>query len=478
MTQDNASLDAQLRQAQEEQKRLLLEALRRQNWLLEQSLREGGYVDPEEPYREGGWEWEPLEVPGHAAAGFATLEQLTQARGQCRLLALTNEFAINGHENRISYIVGTGFRYRVVARGGHEVPRRLLLQAQAVLEEFLRENQWHQRQQEIVRRRDRDGEAFLRFFLSPEGKTVVRFIEPWEVAPPESEAANPQASFGVHTDRHDAERVLGYWVQGQWVEAADVQHRKGNVDLNVKRGVPLFYPVRKNLLRAEKLLRNMAAVSDIQTAIALIRKHQASSRSALEQLRSRLAQREQTLPDGSTQFVQVFRPGTILDVYGDTEYDFPARGLDAARYVTVLQAILRAVASRLVMPEFMLTSDASNANYSSTLVAEGPAVKMFQRLQAQQREEDRQVMLRVLSDAARSRHLPPEALPGLDVQVEVPPVGVRDQLEEARVHQILVRLGAMSPTTLALKHGLDPEQERHLMAAGGRDHNENRPDSE
>ncbi len=463
---DSASLDAQVQQAQAEQKRLLLEALKRQNQLLRHALREGGYVDPDEPYREGGEHWEPLDRPGLAAVGFATLEQLTQARRQCRLLALTNEFAINGHENRISYIVGTGFRYRVTSRPGRPVPAGLLVQAQAVLEEFLRENHWHQRQQEIVRRRDRDGEAFLRFFLSAEGKTVVRFIEPWEVAPPQSEAANPQASFGVHTDRHDAERVLGYWVQGQWVEAADVQHRKGNVDLNVKRGVPLFYPVRKNLQRAEKLLRNMAAVSDIQTAIALIRKHQASSRSALEQLQKSLAAGQQTLPDGTTRYVQVFQPGTILDVYGETEYDFPARGLDAARYVTVLQAILRAVASRLVMPEFMLTSDASNANYSSTLVAEGPAVKMFQRLQAQQQEEDRQVMLRVLADAVRTGRLPEEATEALDVQVEVPPVGVRDQLEEARVHQILVRLGAMSPTTLALKHGLDPERERRLMTGG------------
>ncbi len=458
----------QLQQELEVQRRLLLEAARRENALLRQVLEGvGDYVDPWEPYREGDEWWEGLGTAGGLEAGFRTLEQLTRAREQCRQLAMTNEFAINGHENRISYIVGTGFRYRVVVRSGHQVPGHLLVQAQTILEEFLLENQWFVRQQEIVRRRDRDGEAFLRFFLSPEGKTIVRFVEPWEVAPPPQEAENPQASFGVHTDRHDVEHVLGYWIQGQWVPAEDIQHRKGNVDLNVKRGVPLFYPVRKNLIRAEKLLRNMAAVSDIQTAIALIRKHHLSGRSALEQMQARVAQAQQTSTQGRTQYVQVFRPGTILDVYGETEYDFPARGLDASRYVVVLQAILRAVASRLVMPEFMLTSDASNANYSSTLVAEGPAVKMFQRLQAHMREEDRQVMLRVLSDAGRTGRLPAELIPALDVQVEVPSVGVRDRLEEARVHQILVRHGAMSPATMALKHGLDPDQERRLIQQGG-----------
>jgi len=45
------------------------------------------------------------------------------------------------------------------------------------------------------------------------------------------------------------------------------------VDGNVRRGLPLFLPVEKNLRRAEKLLRNMSAVAAIQSAIALIRKH-------------------------------------------------------------------------------------------------------------------------------------------------------------------------------------------------------------
>ena len=75
--------------------------------------------------------------------------------------------------------------------------------------------------------------------------------------------------------------MLGYWLEdGEYVAAADMQHRKANVAANVPRGVPLFYPVRRNLARAEKLLRNMAAVSDIQTAIALIRKHRAAGRSS------------------------------------------------------------------------------------------------------------------------------------------------------------------------------------------------------
>ena len=68
-----------------------------------------------------------------------------------------------------------------------------------------------------------------------------------------------------------------YYLGDQWVDAADVQLCRANVDANVKRGLPLFYPVRKNLRRAEKALRNMS-VAEIQSAIAIIRKHAAGTK--------------------------------------------------------------------------------------------------------------------------------------------------------------------------------------------------------
>jgi hypothetical protein len=248
-----------------------------------------------------------------------------------------------------------------------------------------------------------------------------------------------------------------------------MQHRKANVDANVRRGVPLFYPVRRNLARAEKLLRNMAAVSDIQTAIAIIRKHRSGQRSSIEQLRSGLAAATPTSrATGQTTYWQSFQPGTILDVHADAEYDFPARGLDASRYVQVLQAILRAVASRLVMPEFMLTSDASNANYSSTLVAEGPAVKMFERLQHDMIVDDLEVMWRVLRGAVAAGRLDAAALDVIDIEVQPPKVAVRDRLQEAQVDEILVRNESSSLLTL-FTSPLLPLTSRQLRALDHRE---------
>lgn len=429
------------------------------------------FVDPTEPYYDqDGSRWNALaggpNTAGAAGVAFADEQQLREIRDQCRALAVSNEFAINGHENRVSYIVGTGHAYRVTARQGHTVPQERLAAVQAVVDEFVTTSHWRQRQQEIVRRRDRDGEVFLRFFPDCDGALRVRFVEPAQVGAPPERSSDPAASFGVQTDVDDVETVLGYWIDGQWVEADQIQHRKANVDANVKRGLPLFYPVRKNLRRAEKLLRNMSVVAEIQSAIAVIRKHSAGTKQSVQQFVQGQADVSATsATTGRTSHFRRYAPGTILDAFAGTDYQFPAAAIDAARYVTVLQAELRAIASRLVMPEFMLTSDASNANYSSTMVAEGPAVKMFQRLQQEMIEEDLDVMRRAVAAAVEAGRLPADTLNDIDIQGIAPSLAVRDRLRDAQADQILVRSGAMSVQTMAVRHGLDPDREQQLRTA-------------
>jgi len=432
-----------------------------------------GFVDPAEAiFDADGTPWNRLGGVGSGAAAaglpFRDETQLAQIRDQCRTLALTNEFAINGHENRISYIVGSWHVYRAMGRRGRADVEPLADGVQAVLDEFVRLNHWHRRQQEIVRRKDRDGECFLRLFTLPDGTTRVRFVEPAQVAAPTDRATDPAAGFGVQTDPNDVETVRGYWIDGRLVDADDIQHRKANVDANVKRGLPLFFPVRKNLRRAEKLLRNMSVVAEIQSAIAVIRKHRAATAAGLEQFVAGQADLSvSSAATGRTSHFQRYAPGTILDAVAGTEYEFPAAGIDAGRYVTVLQAELRAIASRLVMPEFMLTADASNANYSSTMVAEGPAVKMFDRLQHETIAEDVELLWRVVSHAVQAGRLPVESLGAVEIRGIPPTLAVRDRLKEAQADQILLRNGAMSVATISMRHGLDPEQEQRQIQRQG-----------
>jgi len=458
------------------------------------------FVDPREPFCDDGETWLPLSagpvatsvgiaVAGATSVGIASESQLTDIRRQCRQLALENEFAINGHENRISYIIGPGHTYRATAssqRGMRNAesqtsaaysafrtpnsalasPSRaaqLALAVQQTIDSFLTTNRWHSRQQEIVRRRDRDGEAFLRFFTAPDGTLRVRFVEPDQIYTPPDQAGNPAARLGILTDPDDVETVRGHFIDGRLVDAAEIQHRKAGVDANCRRGIPLFYPVRKNLRRAEKLLRNMSIVAEIQSAIALIRKHRQAAATGVQQF---VANQSSSLTtDHRPLTTHRYPPGAILDTSANIDYDFPAAGIDAANFVAVLQAELRAIASRLVMPEFMLTSDASNANYSSTMVAEGPALRMFARLQAEQVCDDLEVMWRVIDAAIAAGHLPPETAAQVEIQAVPPNLAVRDQLKDTQRYKIESAAGILSPQTWSQLAGLDYDQEQQNLSS-------------
>jgi capsid protein len=427
-------------------------------------------VDPRDAYLDDDdlW-WNAVASRGVPAPGAGlpclTEEQLAAVRLECRRLAATNEFAINGIENRISYLVGPGHTYRAVVRKGAALAPELVAEVQTVLNEFLLENSWHARQQEIVRRMDRDGEAFLRFFVSADGATRVRFVEPEQIYTPKELTRHAAATFGIQTEADDVETPLSYYIDGEPIDAAHIQHRKANVDANVKRGLPLYFSVRKNLRRVEKLLRNMSAVAEIQSAIALIRKHRSALRNGVEQFVSDGAASSGFDPrSGRTRHLSQYGPGTILDAPAGLEYDFPAAGVNASNFVTVLQAELRAIAARLVMPEFMFTSDASNANYSSTLVAEGPAVKMFERLQASLKNDDCQVMWRVIESAAAAGRLPRDVRRHVELQISLPSLHVRDQLRECQIERIAYEKGILSPQTWSQRLGLDYDQEQKNLA--------------
>ena len=390
-----------------------------------------------------------------------TYESLDLLRTECRLLAYSNEFAINALENRVNYVIGQGHRYQVVAKDSADLS--LAAKVQNILDTFCDENDWTRRQREMMKRKDRDGEVFCRLFPSRKGVLQIRFVEPEQVATPPRYLNEPSMSFGIQTDPLDTETIFGYWIDGTLVDAESILHRKGNVDSNVKRGLPLLTPVRKNLRRAEKLLRNMSTVAEIQSAIALIRKHQTTEREAIRQFAQNQATKTMVDPEsGQIQTVRHFSPGTIIDSGSNMEYEFPVSAIDASRYILVLQAELRAIASRLVMPEFMLTSDASNANYASTMIAEGPAVRMFERLQHEIIGEDRQLFKAVIREAELQGLLPEGSLQRVSIHAIPPMLAARDRLNETKADEILFQLGVLSKETLAMRYGLDPAQEERL----------------
>ncbi len=394
--------------------------------------------------------------PGAERHGWRTLAELMIARQQCQRLHEFNAFAIGGSENRINYIAGTGHTLAVTAKQNIKIPDDPIRACQKVLDDWRKANKWSHRQQEIVKRRDRDGECFLRFF-NINGEIVVRFVEPWQV---NEDASEPQARFGILTDKDDVETRLAYYVDREAIDASNIQHRRANCDLPTLRGQPLYYPVRPALLRCDKLLRNMAATSDIQSAIAMIRKHQSATSQVASTFRAANADATKNDPlTGKTKYAQKFDPGTVIDAPGGVEYQFPHEGLDASNYVAVLAACLRGIAVRLVMPEFMFTGDASNGNYASSMISEGPCIKQFEKEQQTQVDDDMEVYKRVIDAAVATGKLPEGIWDDIQIHVGLPRLQVRDALKDAQVAQINMGLGVLSPQTYCAETEHDIHQE-------------------
>ena len=200
------------------------------------------------------------------------------------------------------------------------------------------------------------------------------------------------------------ETVLNYFVGSEEVPAEEIQHRKRGTS-DCKRGTPIFWAVRNNLTRALKILRNGSTVTEIQTAIGMIKKYLKASNATVQAYavqKHRDATKTSESPSSSETLYQQYKPGAILNTSGNVEYEFPGMAIDPAKYVESLQAEIRAVAARLVMSEAMFSAKTDEASRASAEVAEGPVKRNFERLQASEITANLGVMDRALRYGVRT----------------------------------------------------------------------------
>lgn len=417
--------------------------------------------------------WMQSKKKGEVLPVYRTSQELQIIRDRSRRLCAENEFAICAVGNRQNYAVGQGLVIRAVA-ASPKFPPDLLQKVQTVIDVFVKANRLPERQRDAMLRLDRDGEFFFRTFERPGGLLVVRNIEPEHVRSPKGDE-DRATSFGVVTEPDDVETRKGYLVQERpdvndgvnFVPAANVVHRTANVDMSAKRGVPTFYPVEQTLRDAEDLLRSMTSMAKARAKIALIRKFTDVTSSAASSLLDSLEDGRVTDPTlGKTLSLEQLRYGQILNASKNIDYDMPAADVDAAAFVQVLQAVLRAAAARIRMPEWMLTVDASNANLASSLVAEAPSVKEFETLQGVikgafaecDRPEDCSLVWMQLRYAVRLGVLPRETLRLVQVQAECPSLVVRDKGMEATTNKTYYDMRVKDRRTIQQELGLDPDE--------------------
>ncbi len=468
-------------------------ALETQLRLIENVDMESRWVNPSEPLFDGGGNWQPLgslgptigihqeyRGRGECLPWYTNEAQLWGVQSRSRNFCETNAYAINAIENRQAFIVGTGLEYTVEPRPGMAVGPELLAAVQSYVDEFRDANDFCELETEIVKRCDTYGEAFIRIFANGPDVPILRLVESNQVRSPSGAGDVPCQSFGVETEPEDLGKIIGYWVGYNFdnlssvslIPAEEIVHFKLNTNRNVKRGLPTFVSVDWVLEGALKVLRNTNRMAQIQASVAMIRRRDGVPPAQVNNWQEMAAswKKQSAPPETKAKNVQRFEPGTILDADMNTQYEFPGGTVNAASFVQIQGAGVRVGAARLNMPEYMLSADASNANYSSTQVAESPSMKTFERLQRWYGGRFGMgvggprgtlgIIGRAILLAEESGRIPRDTSRSIELKITYPSTVVRNKTEETNRRQILSINRVLSPQTWAAEEGLDYEIEQ------------------
>lgn len=413
-------------------------------------------VSGPQPVSEDGGEWSLLGG-GRGLGETARADLRTQARELTR----TNPYACNILRLLEVYVAGPGLKLMHQPRDQREQGAdidELRRRADRLWGDFLAHNQRHYSFAEHSRRAWRDGECFLRKFSHSQWPPEVRFVDPEAIGPTRE---HPDSQ-GIVTEEGDVESPLWYLridpASGRLreaIDAADMLHTRVGVDSNQKRGVTIFTSVLDSLQRFTQWSEVELTARRLQSSIVLWRKVTGGlagsatsfhSDSVLEDLRDPAAPSPQRL-----------QPGSVLTTGNSTEIEFIQPDTNYADAVPLGRLLLLNAAAGAGLPEFMLTSDASNANYASTMIAEGPAVKMFQAQQQFFAQEFTRLWKWVMQNAVAAGALPSDVFAHLAPRWCFPELVNRDRPRERHVDTRMVQAHILSRAEVARREGVDPD---------------------
>lgn len=273
------------------------------------------------------------------------------------------------------------------------------------------------------------------------GELKLRVLNSFDIDTVETVPGDPETPTGYMQRTRDATYVAH--------APDDVVHITLDTIPGNVRGHPLLLPVLQPLYFCRAFLSNRHWLNMVRSRVPLILTRKAGGTQGLAQLRS--------------QYSRLPAPGTVWTLPGGVEAVFPSLNIGAADVSADYKTMLRTVAMGLGLPEFLLTSDASNANYSSSVVAEAPAMQMFR---------DMQGILGPLLEQVVARLLGRELGDTVGIAVTFPSVE-RNLLQLVQSLSIAKGDGVVSKRTYAERAGFqwlgtDGEQSR-LEAEGGFD---------
>lgn len=255
-------------------------------------------------------------------------------------------------------------------------------------------NKMDLKQFEIIYRSFRDGEIFIEFFdeapagdgstdTKKTGKATIRFVDPLMVRSKDDNTpagTSQTINNGIVTDPNDVEKVVEYTVQNRknpndfrTVPAARMLHIKINVDSDQKRGETQILSIMEMIRHYQQWLLNRILLNKMRSAIVLVKKITGTP--------SEVSAMAATLPTArnpsGTEKKQAFRGGTVITAGPGVDYEMLNANINANDVKEDGRNIKLNMAAGTNLPEYVF-GDASNANYSSSLIAESPFVKAIQ----------------------------------------------------------------------------------------------------
>ena len=405
-------------------------------------------------------DWHPLG----RAPKEATRLDAAGLRDASRKLARSQPYATNLLRLLEVYVAGAEPRPAHRSRVGHAATPEQTAACDRVWRDFLDAAAGHWSIREHARRVWRDGECFVRLFpadvpAGEEAVSTVRFVDPERIAavpghdsidgivPTGRDIETPQAYLKVAADGRLAERV----------DAAEMLHSRIGVDSNELRGRSVLEPMIESLRRYDDWLEIELQARKLQASIVLWRKVQTplGATGPSSQLPGSASG-----PSFETTQREAIGAGTILTTGPTTDLQFLQPATNFGDAIPLGRAMLLAAAAAAGLPEFMLTGDAANANFASTMVAEGPAVKLFQSHQQWLRGELDRLWRWIMADAVRGGRLDREAAAAVRPQWTFPDLVSRDRPAERQADVSLIDAGVLSRAEVARRDNVDPDTMR------------------
>lgn len=408
-------------------------------------------------------------------------------------------WGVNCWTNRSYYIAGTGHEVKVKPKYVDESPSQdKIRKIQRFISEWMNENGWMLRQQEVCRRNDTYGETYDALIFDRDGMVRLQFGESIDVfEDPDSDyngiinnkddrgsLVKPfKDEFGVRRTNDIRYRKIGYYLGDKWYRDVEVVSTDRGVNLdpqvdteedydkdtailqrtrglgvNANRGRTIYFPVRSELVYAKRIIANVMRVSSFQAAFGALRSLVGGQ--AADQMKAWARDQDNASSNGMNDQMDIPAPGVVTTT-SNIKWEFPETGRGLINHMEILVGILRVCASGLQLPEFMLTANVSEGNFASTLVSEGPFHKAMDFCQQQVITEDMRIYWAALRWAAQSKKFgfTLTDLRKIRLEVDPPRVQTRNRKEDFDIASELHDKGLLSGKTLLSSEQYDSDSE-------------------